>query len=202
MVFESKLKELFSRHVLCPNCGRNLEKASLKTKGSLAIIECLGCCDRPLRWQTQPFVSSTTAGSLLLSAGILFAGNDCSNIANFTKATNVQIFSQTNFSSTLKKYLLQIVNKKNAEHQVDILNEVRNTEVVEEEAAHQTQLRCLPFSKVCSEEAIQKGLIKVMCDIETLDTLYHNSPLVVCRNLTGQCYRLCGTMKIHRLPHG
>ena len=37
-VFESKLKELFSRHMHCPNCGRNLEKASFKTKGSLATI--------------------------------------------------------------------------------------------------------------------------------------------------------------------
>lgn len=68
LVFESKLKELFSRHVHCPNCGRNLEKASLKTKGSLATIECLGCRDQPLRWQTQPFVSSMAAGNLLFSA--------------------------------------------------------------------------------------------------------------------------------------
>ena len=71
LVFESKLKELFSRHVHCPNCGRHVEKASLKTKGSLATIESHGCCDQPLRWQTQPFVSSMAAGNLLFSAGIL-----------------------------------------------------------------------------------------------------------------------------------
>ena len=132
LVFESKLKELFSRHVHCPNRGQNLEKASLKTKGSLATIECLGGCDQPLRWQTQPFVSSMAAGNLLFSAGILFTGNDYSNIANFTatKATNVQFFSQRNFSSTQKKYLFPIVKKKFAEHQVEILNEMRNTEVV------------------------------------------------------------------------
>ena len=130
LVFESKLKELFSRYVHCPNCGRNLEKASLKTKGSLATIECLQCCDQPLRWQTQPFVTSMAAGNLLFSAGILFTGNDYSNIANFTKATNVQFFSQRNFSSTQKKYLFPIVNKNFAEHQVGILNEVRNTAVV------------------------------------------------------------------------
>lgn len=130
LVFESKLKELFSRYVHCPNCGRNLEKASLKTKGSLATIECLQCCDQPLRWQTQPFVTSMAAGNLLFSAGILFTGNDYSNIANFTKATNVQFFSQRNFSSTQKKYLFPIVNKNFAEHQVGIFNEVRNTAVV------------------------------------------------------------------------
>ena len=130
LVFESKLKELFSLHVHCPNCGRNLQKASLKTKGSLATIECLGCCDQPLRWQTQPFISSMAAGNLLFSAGILFTGNDYSNIAYFTKATNVQFFSQRNFSSTQKKYLFPIVNNTFAEHQVDIFNEVRNTEVV------------------------------------------------------------------------
>ena len=94
LVFESKLKELFSRRVHCPSCGRNLEKASLKTKGSLATIECLGGCDQPLRWQTQPFVSSMAAGNLLFSAGILFTGNDYSNIANFTKATNVQFLAR------------------------------------------------------------------------------------------------------------
>ena len=130
LVFESKLKELFSRYVHCPKCARNLEKASLKTKGSLATIECLGYFDQPLRWRTQPFVISTAAGNLPFSAGILFTGNDYSNIANFTKATNVQYFSQRNFSSTQKKCLFPIVNKKFAEHQVNIFNEVRNTEVV------------------------------------------------------------------------
>ena len=70
------------------------------------------------------------AGNLLFSAGILFSGNDYSNIANFTKATNVQFFSQRHFSSTQKKYLFPIVNRKFAEHQVDIFNEVRNTAVV------------------------------------------------------------------------
>ena len=130
LVFERKLKELFSRYVHCPNCGRNLEKATLKTKGSLATIECFGCCDQPLPWQTQPFVTSMAAGNLLFSAGIVFTGNVNSNIANFTKATNVQFFSQRNFSSTQKKYLFPIVNKKFAEHQVDIFNEVRNTKVV------------------------------------------------------------------------
>lgn len=202
------------------------------------------------------------AGNLLFSAGILFTGNDYSNIANFTKATNVQFFSQRNFSSTQKKYLFPIVNKNFAEHQVGIFNEVRNTAVVaggdgrcdspghsakygtysivdtasskvldfslvqvtevknsnameleglkrcldhlqQEQvaiaklatdrhvqvraAAHQTQLRCLAFSKVCSEEAVKKGSIKAMCGIETVDTLHHNSPLVVCKNLAGQC---------------
>ena len=111
LVFESKLKELFSRHVYCPNCGQNLEKASLKTKGSLATIECLGCRDQPLQWQTQPFVSSMAAGNLLFSAEILFTGNNYSNIANFTKATNVQFFSQRNFSSTQKKYLFPLFTK-------------------------------------------------------------------------------------------
>ena len=44
--------------------------------------------------------------------------------------------------------------------------------------------------------------IKTETGIETLDKLHHNSPLVVCKNLTRQCYGLCGTMEIHRLPHG
>ena len=69
-------------------------------------------------------------GNLLFSAGILFPGNDYSNIANVTKATNIQFFSQSYFSSTQKKYVFPIVNKKFAEDQVDIFNEVRNTEVV------------------------------------------------------------------------
>ena len=70
------------------------------------------------------------AGILLLSAGILFTGNDYGNIANLAKATNIQFFSQRNFSSTQKNYLFPIVNKKFADHQVDVFNEVRNTEVV------------------------------------------------------------------------
>ena len=90
--------------------------------------------------KTQPFVSSMAAGNLLFSAGILFSGNDYSNIANFTKATNVQFFSQRHFSSTQKKYLFPIVNRKFAELMLIyyifaelmryIFNEVRNTAVV------------------------------------------------------------------------
>ena len=124
------LKNFFSRHVRCPNCGRGVENATLDTKGSVATIESLGCCDQPLRWQTQPFISSMAAGNLLLSAGILLTGNDYGNIANLAKATNIQFISQRNFSSTQKNYLFPIINKKFADHQVDVFNEVRNTEVV------------------------------------------------------------------------
>ena len=124
------LKNFFSRHVRCPNCGRGVENTTLKTKGSVATIGSLGCCDQPLRWQTQPFISSMAAGNLLLSAGILFTGNDYGNIANLAKATNIQFFRQRSFSSTQKNYLFSIVNKKFADHQVDVFNEVRNTEVV------------------------------------------------------------------------
>ena len=51
IVFESKLKELFSQCVKCPNCGCNVKNLALKTKGFLATIENLGCCEKPLRWQ-------------------------------------------------------------------------------------------------------------------------------------------------------
>ena len=130
IVFESKLKELFSQCVHCPNCGREVKNVTLKTKGSLATIENLGCCEKPLRWQTQPFVSSMAAGNLLLSAGILFTGNDYGNFANVAKASNIQFFSERNFNFTQKKYLFPIVNKKFTEHQVEMFNQVRNTEVV------------------------------------------------------------------------
>ena len=83
-----------------------------------------------MHWQTQPFVRSMGAGNLLLSAGILFTGNDFTNFASIAKATNLQIFSQRNFTSTQKKYLFPVVNKKFKEHQEEVLDEVRNTEVV------------------------------------------------------------------------
>ena len=70
------------------------------------------------------------AGNLLLSAGILFTGNDYSNIANVAKATNLQIFSQRSFTSTQKKYLFPVVNKVYSEHEEEILDEVRSKEVV------------------------------------------------------------------------
>ena len=83
-----------------------------------------------MHWQTQPFVRSMGAGNLLLSAGILFTGNDFSNFASIAKATNLQIFSQRNFTSIQKKYLFPVVNKKFREHQEEVLDKVRNTEVV------------------------------------------------------------------------
>ena len=129
VVFESKLKELFSRYVICPNCGNNVNKATITTKGSLATIES-HCCFKPVHWQTQPFISSMAAGNLLLSAGILFTGNSYSNFANVAKATNLQFFSDRNFTSTQKKYLFPVVNKVYSEHEEAILDEVRNKQVV------------------------------------------------------------------------
>lgn len=70
------------------------------------------------------------AGNLLLSAGILFTGNSYTNFANVTKATNLQIFSERNFTSTRNKYLYPVVNKVYSEHEEEILDEVRNKEVV------------------------------------------------------------------------
>ena len=275
MVFESKLQELFSLHVHCPNCGRNLQKASLKTKVSLATIECLGCCDQPLPWQTQPFISSMAAGNLLFSAGILFTGNDYSNIANFTKATNIQFFSQRSFSSTQKKYLFPIVNKKFAEHRVDIFNKVRNTEVVAggdgrcDSPGHSAKYGTYSIVNTASSKVLDFSLVQVTevknSNAMELEGLKHcldhlqrekvaiaklatdrhmqvrahmkkerphikhnfnvwhlaksvqkklskkaqskpcaalkpwiNSPLVVCKNLARQCYRLCGMMEIHQ----
>lgn len=62
IVFESKLKELFSSSVCYPNCGRKVNNMTLMTKGCVATIENFGCCQKPMRWQTQPFVSSTGRG--------------------------------------------------------------------------------------------------------------------------------------------
>ena len=130
IVFESKLKELFSSSVCCPNCGRKVKNMTLTTKGSVATIENLGCCQKPMRWQSQPFVNSMAAGNLLLSAGILFTGNDYNNIASVAKATNMQFFRERNFNDTEKKYLFPTVNKNFVEHQAEVLREVQNTEVV------------------------------------------------------------------------
>ena len=130
IVFESKLKELFSSSVCCPNCGRKVKNMTLTTKGSVATIENLRCCQKPMRWQSQPFVNSMAAGNLLLSAGILFTGNDYNNIASVAKATNIQFFSERNFNDTQKKYLFPTVNKNFVEHQAEVLREIQNTEVV------------------------------------------------------------------------
>ena len=70
------------------------------------------------------------AGNLLLSASFLFTGNDYSNFSNIAKACNIQLFSQRNFLATQKKWLFPILNKKFNEHQQDVFNEVRNTEVI------------------------------------------------------------------------
>ena len=130
LVFESKLKGLFSQCVKCPNCGRNVKNLTLKSKGSLATIENLGCCEKPLRWQTQPFVSSMAAGNLLLSAGILFTGNSYGSVASVAKATNMQFFSERSYNETQTSYLFPIVDKMYTEHQAQTLSEVRNKEVV------------------------------------------------------------------------
>ena len=98
-------------------------------KGSLATIES-HCCYKPVHWQTEPFIYSMAAGNLPLSAGILFTGNSYGNFANVAKATNLQIFSGRYCTSTQKKYLFPAVNKVYSEHEEEILNEVRNRQVV------------------------------------------------------------------------
>jgi len=135
IVFESKMKELFAHHVRCQDCGKNVQAAKLTTKGSVATIDCHGCCEQPVHWQTQPFVRSMGAGNLLLSAGILFTGNDFSNFASVAKATNLQIFSERNFTSTQRKYLFPVVNKNFKEHQGRFLTMLEIQRLLQEEMA-------------------------------------------------------------------
>ena len=52
MDFESKLKELFKRHVHRANCRKRVKAAQITTKGSTAAIDGLGCCEKPMHWQT------------------------------------------------------------------------------------------------------------------------------------------------------
>ena len=84
------------------NCRKRVKAAQITTKGSAAAIDGLGCCEKPMHWQTA-ICALNGSWNLLLSAGILFTGNDYSNFANFAKATNLQILSERNFTSTQEK---------------------------------------------------------------------------------------------------
>ena len=141
---------------------------TLKTKGSLATIENFGCCENPLRWQTQPLVNSMAAGNLLLSAGILFTGNDYGSIASVARATNIQFFSERNYNVTQKKYLFPVVNKRYIEHQAEILNEVRNTEVVAggdgrcDSSGHSVKYGTYSIVDTVSSKVLDFSLVQVM----------------------------------------
>lgn len=98
-------KRPFSHHMHCANCGCGIDSTTLKTNQLVTTNESCRCCNQPLWWQTQPFTSSVAAGNLLLSAGILFSSNNYGNTANLAEVTNMQFFSQRNFSSTRKNFL-------------------------------------------------------------------------------------------------
>ena len=106
-MFESKLKELFSQCVKCPNCGRNVKNLTLKTEGSLTHNKKSWMLRKAIAVQRQLFVSSMAAGNLLLSAGILFTRNSYGSVA---KATNTKFFSERSYNETQTSYLFSIVD--------------------------------------------------------------------------------------------
>ena len=91
------------------------------------------------------------AGNLLLSVGILFTGSSYANFANVAKATNLQIFSDRNFTSTQKKYLFPVINK--------VKTKVNNSNGMELEGLkrclHHLQEEWVVISKLATDRHVQ-----------------------------------------------
>ncbi|XP_068759638.1 uncharacterized protein [Montipora capricornis] len=62
-------------------------------------------------WEFLPVVKRKPLGNLLLTAAILFTGNTFISISNLASCVNLQIFCESVFYDTQKKYLFPAVNE-------------------------------------------------------------------------------------------
>lgn len=98
IVFRSSLMKLL-RLVHCSQCGEMALGVTTQTKGTclLVVLDCQSCHHKT-RWNSQPYVGSTPAGNIMLSASILSAGAIPSKVMKVMGHMKVATITARSFS--------------------------------------------------------------------------------------------------------
>ncbi|CAN7946176.1 unnamed protein product, partial [Ixodes hexagonus] len=107
IVFETCLKELFR---VCRKCHAPCESVS-KVSGTLLKVQTLCVNGHCLLWRNQPILHGKPAGSVLMSAAMLFTGTSPTSVLRVFKHINVKMFGARTFFNYQRGYLLPAINR-------------------------------------------------------------------------------------------
>lgn len=121
LVFWSSLQELFG---VCMNCGYTITETSFACTGSMLTVRISGMNEHDSSWNSQPILSSTPDGNLLLSLSILFTGNTFKRIQNFAACLTLKFLSERVFYQNQDRYLFPIINDAWKKERLTIVEEL------------------------------------------------------------------------------
>ena len=124
IVFESQLFKLFK---LCQNCGSPIDATTQHSQGSMVTIAASCINGHTFSWQSQPIISGSAAGNLLIPASILFSGNTYKHIADFAKYLNLEFIQSSHYYTTQTTILLPVVNHTYIEMQTAVLKQMKQS---------------------------------------------------------------------------
>ena len=107
LVFWSSLKELFR---FCMKCGSTITEISFASTGSMLTVRTSCMNEHDSSWNSQPILSSTPVGNLLLCSSILFTGNTFTKIQNFAACLGLKFLSERVFYRHQDRYLFPVIN--------------------------------------------------------------------------------------------
>ncbi len=119
MVFEGQLYDLL-RHSRCRQCGKVLllegsidDYISVEASALSFKAECIE--GHPFQWRSQPVLgignAAMYAGNLLLSAALLFSGNQYAKVSHFASLLNLGFISSSSYTNHQKDYLFPAVHE-------------------------------------------------------------------------------------------
>ena len=108
-VFGSELQKLFR---FCHQCGAPVKDSNFNCKrtGSLLKVETVCTNGCTWRWTSQPVLSGTSAGNILLSAAILLTGSTYERFAELADVINLKIMAESTFYRIQSKLLFPLIN--------------------------------------------------------------------------------------------
>ena len=107
LVFWSSLKELFR---FCMKCGSTITEISFAYTGSMLTVRTSCMNEHDSSWNSQPILSSTPVGNLLLCSSILFTGNTYKRLQNFAACLGLKFLSERVFYRHQDRYLFPVIN--------------------------------------------------------------------------------------------
>jgi ribonuclease HI len=124
VVFEKNLDELF---VTCSTCAKPIVEQSKKCIGSMVVVQAVCVDGHQNKWRSQPMIGEKIAGNLLLAGSILFSGNTFQNVNSLAQCLNLAFIGRSTFYDMQKEVLFPVVDKAWKDHQVDLLNETKES---------------------------------------------------------------------------
>ncbi|KAG0410343.1 hypothetical protein HPB47_012530, partial [Ixodes persulcatus] len=131
IVFETSLKELFR---VCRKCHAPCESVS-KVSGTLLKVQTLCVNSHCLLWKSQPILHGKPAGSVLMSAAILFTGASPTSVLRvpylfeYKAVTIIRRGGTRTFFNYQRGYLLPAINRIWQQQQDELFSELVGHEV-------------------------------------------------------------------------